>query len=697
MKTGHLLILIFLISTTLQAQEKQTILEEFDNAARGWPVNKATFFSSYVEEGAYHIVNKYPSINRYCFISLPIQPQKDYSIEAKITQVEGPPQKGYGILWNHAYMKNSLAFQLNAKKEASLYEKSNNEERYLKEWFALPKQVGKDLNTPNVLRIEKTAQKVVYYVNGEAVLSGKVPQRFGKYVGFRVEGGVTIKVDYLKVVASQLSIQLLEDTSKKYTLENLGANINSAYTEKAPQISIDGQRLYICRARHPDNFTKSDDIWFSDQDEKGAWQPAQLEEAPLNNTGFNCVISIAPDRNTLLLANTYRKDGRPLGGGVSLSRRKEGKWQVPVKQTIKKFTNNARYVNYYLTADGQKLLMAIKNKQSVGGMDLFISFLEKNDTWSEPVSMGKVLNTYADEISPFLAADNETLYFSSYGHPGYGSADIFVSKRLDDTWQNWSEPKNLGPSINTPYWDAYYTITAKGDYAYLVSSRSDKGYGGEDIYRVALGEALRPAATALVKGKVFNQATKAPIEAQIYYENLNTGKQLGKASSTTDLGYTIALPRGQNYGFRAEAAGFYPISENIRLDTLKSYQEKEVNLYLVPIEKGQTIRLNNLFFDVDKATLREESYPELNRLTQWLKSTPEAKIEITGHTDSQGTEAYNLTLSDNRAKTVSNYLQEQGVAASRLSYKGYGERKPVADNQSAAGRQRNRRVEFVIQ
>jgi outer membrane protein OmpA-like peptidoglycan-associated protein len=311
------------------------------------------------------------------------------------------------------------------------------------------------------------------------------------------------------------------------------------------------------------------------------------------------------------------------------------------------------------------------------------------------MNIGSVVNSYNNESSPFLASDDRSLYFSSNGHPGYGSNDIFMTKRLDDTWLNWSAPKNLGPEINSAEWDAYYTLPASGNYAYLISYENAIGEG--DIFRVKPPEASKPDPVVLIFGKVINKKTNEPMQASISYNDLKTDTEKGSATSDPSTGeYRIILPYGTNYSFRAMQQGFYPTSDNLDVSTLDHYTEIERDLYLSPIEVGETIRLNNIFFDLDKATLKEESFSELNRLVQLLKDNSKMTIKIQGHTDNQGSDAYNKKLSEDRVNTVIQYLITNGVETERLTGEGFGESNPVATNDTDEGKAINRRVEFTI-
>ncbi|MDP4237670.1 MAG: OmpA family protein, partial [Bacteroidota bacterium] len=297
--------------------------------------------------------------------------------------------------------------------------------------------------------------------------------------------------------------------------------------------------------------------------------------------------------------------------------------------------------------------------------------------------------------TPFLAADGKTLYFASDGFSGYGSTDMFLSRRLDDTWQHWSEPENLGPDFNTPDWDAYFTIPASGDYAYFVSRQG--AIGEADVFRAKLPASLQPSAVVLVMGKVIDAKTGKPLEATIHYEVLPGGKEAGIAHSNPVTGqYKISLPSGALYGFRAEANGYLAVNENLDVKKLDAYAEIKRDLKLVPAEVGQTVRLNNLFFDFNKSELKSESFAELDRLVELLKASPKMEVEIVGHTDNVGNDATNKKLSNDRAIAVRNYLVSKSIAAKRLKTIGYGSSKPLASNETEEGRQQNRRVEFTI-
>ena len=320
--------------------------------------------------------------------------------------------------------------------------------------------------------------------------------------------------------------------------------------------------------------------------------------------------------------------------------------------------------------------------------------LQRDGSWSTPQSLGATLNTPSVDAAPFLAADGETLYFSSDGHGGFGGFDVFVSRRLDDTWTNWSRPENLGAQVNSSGGEIGFNIPASGAFAYL--SSTEQSLGGGDIVRVAVPESARPKAVVLVSGRVLDAATGTPLEATITYEAIG-GVAAGTARSDPKTGaYAIVLPVGARYGFRGEAARYYAESTTLDLSSTTVYEERTQDLRLAPLAVGTTVRLNNLFFDTARATLRLESGAELDRLVAFLKSNPAVEVEIGGHTDNEGSEASNRTLSEARARSVVAYLVEHGIAASRVPARGYGEASPAASNDTSEGRQQNRRVELRV-
>ena len=488
-------------------------------------------------------------------------------------------------------------------------------------------------------------------------------------------------------------------------IENLGTKINTDLPELRPTISADGNLLFFICEDHPSNtkyneVSNSQDIWFSYRDSFGIWSKAIHLGYPLNTTAYNAVYWISPDNNRILLRNAFR-DGAYLGRGVSMSYlQRNGYWSEPNMLMIKNYEkyDRGRQSGATMAHDGQTLLLYMSSEPGSAVNDIYVSFLTANDTWTEPKSLGKQINLPKyNELTPYLASDGVTLYFSSDRPGGLGDNDIWMTKRLDKSWQKWSEPVNLGSPVNTADWDAFFTLDAGGEYAYLTSSADT--YGESDIVRVKLLEKERPKPVVLVSGNVYNAKTKQPISASLVYETLPDGIEVGNAvSGAMDGAFKIVLPYDKNYSIRASADKFFAISENLNLDSLTKagYREIHKDLYLAPIEIGQVVRLNNVFFDYDKWDLRPESFAELDRVVQLLSENPSLEIAIGAHTDSKGSDEYNLKLSTSRANSVMQYLLSKGIDQTKVSSQGFGETKPVDTNDTDEGRQMNRRVEFTI-
>lgn len=494
-------------------------------------------------------------------------------------------------------------------------------------------------------------------------------------------------------------------------VEKLDEKVNSEYKELNPLLSPDGKVLYFSRSNHPENVggvNDKEDIWYSELGPDGKWTIAKNMGPEFNNefpNFVNAVSSATPDGRSvlLILGNQYKENGKMIAG-VSVSNNINGKWSAPKSLKIEDDYNFNEKANYFLTNTRKALLMSVEREDSQGGRDLYVSFLNPDSSWTRPLNLGPVVNTAGEESAPFLASDDNTMYFSSNGFSGYGGADVYMTKRLDDTWTNWSEPKNMGPDINSKGDDLFFNIPSTSEYAYYARSLTPDDEN-TDIYRAKLPFYKSPDPYVVVKGKLVDAKTGKPIGAKIIYERLPDGKEVGIAQSNPETGeYEIRLPGGYQYGVRAEAEGH--LSENQNLDLRNFLKGESVvdhkDMNLAPIEVARiepeaAITLNNIFFDFDKAVLKPESYPELNRIADlMLKQKVTVQVEIAGHADATGPDAYNLLLSKFRAEKVAGYLFDKGVAKDRINITFFGESKPKAGNDTKEGRSQNRRVEFII-
>jgi OOP family OmpA-OmpF porin len=491
-------------------------------------------------------------------------------------------------------------------------------------------------------------------------------------------------------------------------VEKLDASVNSNQSEMNPMLSPDGTILYFGRQNHPGNkggVRDSEDVWYSELGADGKWTLAKNMGPEFNDSGPNFINSITaatPDGKSvvMLLGNKLNAKGKVVGG-VSISDNINGKWSKPRGLEIENDYNFSEKSNYFLANSRKALIMSVEREDTRGGRDLYVSFVESDSTWTEPVSLGGVVNTAGDESAPFLAGDDVTLYFSSTGFSGYGKSDIYVSKRLDATWKNWSEPKNMGPQINSKGEDLFFNIPVESEYAYYSRGESEDKL---DIFRVALPLYSTPQYYVVVKGKLVDEKSGTPVSARIIYELAADGKEIGNIQSNPETGnYEIRLEAGKVYGVRAEADGHVSLTQTLDLrDFTTDTVVEDKNIALAPVEVAVpepplvNIILNDVFFDIAKSVVTVGSSPELNRVVDILTQQPGMQVLVAGHTDSTGPAEFNLQLSKERATRVAEYLFKKGVARERITISYFGETKPMVDNSTAANRKKNRRVEFII-
>ena len=491
------------------------------------------------------------------------------------------------------------------------------------------------------------------------------------------------------------TINLAKNLPAEVIKENLGENVNSAYREVAPVISPDGKTLYYTRWKHPENLgnQKNQDVWFSEMQKDGKWGLAKPMGEPINNSEHNAICGISPDGKTILLNNVYLKDGS-MSKGVSMSFKTTMGWSFPKPMNIKNFKNKSEFAEYSFSPNGRVLIMTGQFADTQGGKDIYVSFLQPDNTWSEPQDIGKKINSADEEGTPFIASDAKTLYFSSKGFSGFGNNDIYVSRRLDDTWLKWSEPENLGTIINTPEWDGYFSISALGDYGYFASQQN--AIGEEDIFKLRVPESIKPNAVVQVTGGVYNMVDKKPISARINVQNLSDKDTVCVSYDPETGDYKMMLPSKQSYTISATKKGFMAVSEPMDFTKENNFKEFKKNIYLLPIIAGQKMTLNSVFFEQSKAEMLSESFSELDRIVKVMKENPTMEIMLEGHTDNQGDWNANLQLSKERVEEVKKYLTAGGIDLKRVQTQGYGSTRPIASNNSEEKRKLNRRVEVTI-
>ena len=331
------------------------------------------------------------------------------------------------------------------------------------------------------------------------------------------------------------------------------------------------------------------------------------------------------------------------------------------------------------------MIIAAERTEGTGLLDLHVSFLTAENSYSQPINLGTVVNTKYNDGTPWLAPDNTTLYFSSYGHNSKGSADIFMTRRLDDSWTNWTEPVNLGIEINSKYWDSYLSLSADGKRAYVVSSNAN---ADEKIYSISLPPLVQPLENYIVRGSVHDKKKREPIRAKVIIKDAVSGKVITSGYPNEQGQYSLSVDQIGRYLIETEATDFFAWENKIWIKKDKHIYVN--NIDLSPIESGVAFTLKNIYFQPSSHRLDNESWKELNRLARLMKSNPKLRLTVNGYTAS-GMDSKDLKiLSENRAKAVKTYLVQQGVKADRITCNGYGE---ITDPEEKGNR---KRVEFVL-
>lgn len=472
-----------------------------------------------------------------------------------------------------------------------------------------------------------------------------------------------------------------------YDPKNMGPKINSPLDEYFPGVSADEQTLIYTRLKSD----RTEDFYISLKGDDKAWAQSRNMGAPINTEYNEGTISISSDGQYVFYTGCNWPDNEG-SCDIYFSALDGMDWKEP--RSLGFPVNTRSWESQPSVAfDGKTLYFASSRPGGFGGIDIWKSVYDKG-RWSPPVNLGADINTPGNEETPFIAKDDITLYFTSDFHPGLGGVDLFYTRKMANG--KWEKPTNLGYPINTQLDERCLAIGANGIDAYIASERKD-GYGGLDLYQFELYNKARPVKTGYVKGIVYDARSFKKLKAKVELIDLATGKTIIESQSNKITGdFLICLQGNKDYALNVSAEGYLFHSENFALKDQSATEPLLLNIPLNPILAGEKVVLNNVFFDVDKYALKDESKAELNKLVAFLKNNPKMVIEVSGHTDNTGNKQNNITLSGNRAKSVFQYLIASGIEATRLTYKGYGDTQPIADNKTEAGRKLNRRTEFKV-
>jgi outer membrane protein OmpA-like peptidoglycan-associated protein/TPR repeat protein len=520
----------------------------------------------------------------------------------------------------------------------------------------------------------------------------------------------------------------LSQNELNVVIENLGNAVNTPYNDYSPIISADGNTLIFTSNRTDDPARAKananyEDIFVSTKNASG-WTSPKLIGSNVNIKYNDAAASLSPDGKTLFL---YYEEGE---GDIYTSTLSGDQWSKP--EPLNKNINTSMFWETCasVSADGKKLYFASNRPGGIGELDLYVSQLDGKGQWGKAVNLGAVVNTPENEDSPFIHHDGVTLYFSSDGHPSLGNSDIFVSEFKNN---KWSKPENMGWPLNSWEYDGFFTLSPDKKKGYF-STVKEGGLGDADIYSIAFLEpkykpkpkpvVAKPVeektktelpkheefvdpmiqvhkdmkVVTLLKGKVIDETSAAPLSAVISLVNNETNQVITKINANPTTGeFELIIPHGGNYGVATEKAGYLFNSINFNLPQFAEYQEIDTHIIMVKAEIGSKVVLKNIFFDIGKSDLKTESVAEVENIRELLIANNTLKVQINGHTDNSGNAASNKVLSLKRATAVVNYLTQKGIAASRLSAKGYGSERPIVSNDDEeGGRAINRRTEIEI-
>lgn len=482
---------------------------------------------------------------------------------------------------------------------------------------------------------------------------------------------------------------------------NMGKNINSNYSEYFPTMTVDGKILLYTRLLGESGQHQQEDFYISMQKNDSMWYRSQNMGQSINTAMNEGAATISADGNTLIFTaceqNGFYGQGRNGYGSCDLffTRRIGKTWAQPVN--LGPPINTANWESQpSLSSDGETLYFVRGvNRGIKRDSDILFSVLDAEGYWTKPENISEKINTTEPEESVFIHPDDKTLYFSSKGHIGMGGSDIYISRRNEHN--EWTEPINLGYPINTYSDENSLLVGPDGKIGYFASDRKG-GFGELDIYAFHMPLEIQADPVTYFKGIVYDSLSGELLSSNIELIDIETATVVGKIVSPSTTGaFFMPLTPDHQYMVNVSKDGYLFYSDAINIkenyDSLKPFIK---DIPLLPIQMGSSIVLKNIFFELDKSTLKGESFSELNKLFDFMEKNAAIRIEIGGHTDNQGTYEYNKDLSENRAKSVYQYLIEKGISADRLSYQGYSYDKPIDGNDTEEGRANNRRTEFII-
>ncbi|MDC3406912.1 OmpA family protein [Bacteroidia bacterium] len=471
---------------------------------------------------------------------------------------------------------------------------------------------------------------------------------------------------------------------------NMGSSINSKDQEYSPAFAIDEKTIYITkRMGNLSDNRPNEDLYFAELNDE-SWDKVKDIGPPINTIENEGAFSISSDGNYIFFTSCSRNGGKGQCD-IWLTSKKNNRWDEP--KNLQSPINTKYWESQpSISSDGRMLYFSSDRPGGYGGTDIWVSEFSISG-WSAPKNLGPTVNTSKDEQFPFIHSDNRTLYFSSNGHPGLGKSDLYLTRK--DVKLNWETPINMGYPINSRGQDWNLVVARDGKTAYF-SSDQLKGFGGLDIYTFQLPEKLQAEKVSYLRGYVRDAITKQPLSANVELSPINgEPTTLTYAKPGTGM-FLVPLKTNMKYALTIDKDGYLFFTEFYNMPAIQRDQAIELFIDLEKIELGNSVVLKNIFFDTDKSDIKDESKQELEKLINFLSENNSIRIEISGHTDNVGDSKHNMVLSENRAKSVCDFLTNNGIEKSRLTYKGFGDTQPIKQNNTDENRAKNRRTEFKI-
>lgn len=671
-------ILVIFLGNCAGAQSHVLLRDEFLEARPHWQVRQGEVA---YEEGRMILTETDLTRRNVHAIEQFLNRSEDYAISLDLIPLKAMGAASFGILFGgDESLNNYYSFEINTEGFARVVEIREGQERILKNWTKNRKIKG--VEEEHLITLQKKGKGAYFFVNEKELFRIDFPPVYGFFQGISTYGAFEISIASFEILHPLVIFPELGGAWPGAIRLHLDTTINTPYKDEThPRFHPQKVQFYFTRDKNIHETHMSDSGWV-------AGMPV---EGPFNNGRHNRISTFFGNGKKLLLGNDYGRDKQSL----AYTDWEEEKWgeiqkfPMPSIQPL-----NDKPIDWFVSDDGKTLLFSAELPGGYGKADIYICFRE-DDRWTSPLNLGPSVNTFAEEYSPYLKDDQETLIFGTNGRAGYGKGDLYQSRRRSHNWQNWSFPENLGPGVNTSRWDRDFYPHPRELRTYFVASQ-DSLEGDYDLFRIKVPIDLEAQPLMKVFGDVYLEGTDQRMESEVQAWRVGAGIQKEADAFAKAGSYGMLLPLGEAYQLYALKLGYYPIIDTLDARAFTTYREIRQDLYLKKLEPGVRVTLQQLFFVRGKAELLPESYPELTRLHQLMQTRPRMKIEIHGHTDNIGTPGQLKRLSEQRAARVRQYLINNRISPDRMTSKGFGPDRPIAPNENPITRALNRRVEFLI-